>query len=196
MAKKQEKQSKIPKTTGWLMLSFAVLVDIASASLGLMNAVLPPIGPVIAVLFGFVLSFSAWFTLWFWMKLRGVNFLERLAGGRYTTRKVTAWVVVPLLELVPYMNVLLPGWTISTFLTISFIRLEDKGVEEGLVSEEQLEYANVIARDFSKGRLSREEIEARITKEIRRRAKDKERRVVRYSRQKLREYGENYKATA
>lgn len=100
---------RISKTTGILMLIVAVFFDLLNAGVNL----IPVAGQIMAEL----ITIFAYCCLWFWFSLKGVSLVSKKRAFRFFGASI--------IEIIPILNVL-PGITLSVFLTIAQVQLEDR----------------------------------------------------------------------
>jgi hypothetical protein len=112
------KDPKIKTPTAVAMLVVALTMDLA----GVFIELIPLIGLAFAVLIPLIALplFGIWFTL------LNVEFL----GGKKASIKVLSWLGGTVVEMIPLINLLVPGITMAVFGVIYATRLEDKQREE------------------------------------------------------------------
>ncbi len=94
------------------------------------------------IFMGWLVAIYAYLTFFVWYKIRGVMFLER-AGA-----KIASWVVGFIISV--FSNGIVPGIIFSVFATIALVKFEDKLVESGVVTKEELSKLNVFVVGLAK----------------------------------------------
>lgn len=116
------KQTRITTTAAVLLLTIAVLVDGLQFFTKFLHLV-PFVGNALAIVIGIFSSFIAGFGYWFWYRLNDIGMFDRA----YAKGLVYAGMFV--IEMIPLLNAL-PGWTLSTAVTIALVRREDQTYNE------------------------------------------------------------------
>lgn len=115
-----ENQQSIPPTKAGLMIGVALLFDFIGLVLGVANFVIPGFGSLLS---GGV-SFLGYLTFMLWFQTLGFSV--------FTVRRASRFFGGALIEAIPIIN-MLPGVTLSVFLSISMINLEGKSSIVGKV---------------------------------------------------------------
>jgi len=109
----------IDSVMAFFMVGVALMVDFLQMVVGI-TVLIPIFGLILAPLLGFFIGVTAWLIFFFWFKLLGVNFFERVDA------KVVVWLAGALAEITPLG--ILPIWTLTIALTI--VITNAKRVEE------------------------------------------------------------------
>lgn len=107
--KKFEKRNRAHTTTFVLMLCTAIFFDGLQAIFLLI--------PFLGWLLSSLVSIFAWLTFYTWTSIKGWGLSDTLK------QIIVNW-VLPLIEIVPILNVL-PTWTLKVVLSYSFLKAED-----------------------------------------------------------------------
>lgn len=102
-----EKIERIPNSTGAIMLTFALFIDILQALLEFM---------IIGLILNPLITIITWLIFWLWFNIRGVNFSK-------STKRVLSTAFTALVEMTPLS--FLPTWSFNTFYLIYTARQED-----------------------------------------------------------------------
>jgi hypothetical protein len=104
-------ESRISKSTSGLMIAVAVLFDVAN---GLINLV-----PIAGQILSDFVTIVAYGTFWLWFTILGISMID--------PKKALRFFGTGGIEMIPVINAL-PALTLGVFLTISMVKLEDKGI--------------------------------------------------------------------
>jgi len=103
-------RTHIDSVKTFFMVGVALMVDFLQMVVGVV-AFIPFIGIILAPLFTFLISVTAWVIFFFWFALLNVHFFEKLDA------KIVVWVIGALLEITPLG--ILPIWTATIAITIA-----------------------------------------------------------------------------
>src|ERR1700752_416197 len=118
----EEFKPRISDTTMWLMIG----VNLFFTTLQWLFAF---------IFLGWLVVIFSYLTFSLWNSILGIKFLERFGAKR-----LFAWVVVPIVAL--FTDGILPGSLITLIITIYIVKTEDKLVEKGVVTREELSQLN------------------------------------------------------
>jgi len=128
-----------------LMVITAFLVDLLQVGLGLFHF-LPLVGNALTILLTTLVSIGAFLMFFIWLKIEGVTFIEKLAGGQ-ARKMVVAYIILPAVEMIPVLKIITPGWTIGVYLSL----LTHQSLKKMLSEEDRLRLNRIVKIAKRKG---------------------------------------------
>lgn len=125
---KPAQRNRTPWYVGGPMLGISIFIDFLQLILGFL---------LIGLFLNPLIAIFAWLIFYLWLKIRGINFTDRMAS------RFTIILLGGVIEMIPIVGALLPGLTLSIFALIVIARHEDKAYNEQQQKEFESETAQM-----------------------------------------------------